>query len=338
MKVAFFDIDKQEKEIVLQNNLIKNPDIEPVFFEEKLSHKSLHEIKNFEAISVFISSDLDEKILKKLKNLKYIITRSTGYDNIDIDYCKKNDILVSNVPNYGENTVAEYAFALILNLSRKVYAGYNRIREKGDFSIKGLQGFDLKNKTIGIIGVGSIGRNVAKIAHGFEMNILLNDFNEDKKITKQYQAEYVSLDDLLVQSDIVTLHVPYLKSTHHLINKTNIKKIKKDAYLINTSRGAVIETDALVNALKNNQLAGAGLDVLEEEGVTKDEFGFLMTTKDQEHDLKTVVANHVLIDMDNVIVTPHNAFNTKGAWERIFDSTLKSLLGYIEGKPINLVN
>jgi D-lactate dehydrogenase len=132
--------------------------------------------------------------------------------------------------------------------------------------------------------------------------------------------------------------VPYLDSTHHLINKDNIKKMKKGSYLINTSRGAVVETDALVDALKEKRLAGAGLDVLEEEGITKDEFGFLMASDKDKHDLKTVVENHVLIDMENVIVTPHNAFNTKEAWERILTSTIKSFLQYKKGEPINLIN
>jgi D-lactate dehydrogenase len=336
MKVGFFGVDQQEKDFVLKRN--KDSEIEPVFFEESLDENNSEIAKPFKAISVFVGSELNKKALKKLNNLEYIVTRSTGFDHIDLKYCKKNNILVSNVPNYGEHTVAEYAFALILNISRRVYEGYNQIREEGDFSVKGLQGFDLKDKTIGIIGTGSIGRNVVKIANGFEMNILLSDVVEDKKFAKKYDAKYVDLDKLLSESDIVSLHVPYLKATHHLINKKNIKKMKEGAYLINTSRGAIVETEALVEAIKSNHLAGAGLDVLEEEGITRDEFGFLMASNKDEDDLKTVVENHILIDMDNVIVTPHNAFNTKEAWERILNTTVDSFINFKKGKPINLIN
>ncbi len=337
MRTAFFEADKEEKNFLSENKKIKETGLEPVFFEGPLDKDNLPKDRSFEAISVFVGSELDAETLGNFESLKFIATRSTGFDHIDLEYCKEEGIKVSNVPSYGEHTVAEYAFALILNLSRRVYEAYENVRDEGDWSVKGLQGFDLKGKTIGVVGTGNIGRNSVKIAHGFGMNILAADVKPDEEFAKEYGLKYVELDELLSKSDIVTLHVPYLESTHHLINKDNIKKMKKGAYLINTSRGPVVETEALVKTLQEKHLGGAGLDVLEEEGITKDEFGFLLAGGREEGDLKTVIANHVLVDMPNVIVTPHNAFNTRSAWERILSTTVDNLTSFVEGKPVNLV-
>lgn len=337
MKTAFFESDKEEKDFLSQNEKLKSSGVEPVFFEGFLNKDNIPGDKDFEALSVFVGSELDAETLGSFENLKFIATRSTGFDHIDLGYCKEKGIKVSNVPSYGENTVAEYAFALLLNLSRRIGEAYENVRDDGDWSVKGLQGFDLKGKTIGIVGTGNIGKNSVKIAHGFGMNILASDVRQDEELVRDYAVKYVDLDELLENSDIVTLHVPYLKSTHHLINGDNIRKMKEGAYLINTSRGPVVETEALVNALQEKRLGGAGLDVLEEEGITKDEFGFLLAKGETEGDLKTVIANHVLIDMPNVIVTPHNAFNTRSAWERILNTTVDNLVSFKEGKSVNLV-
>ncbi len=168
------------------------------------------------------------------------------------------------------------------------------------------------------------------------MNVLVCDVKPDEKLAEKLNFKYDEFENVLTKSDIVTLHVPYLKATHHLINAENIAKMKKGAYLINTSRGAVVETEALVGALKSGHLAGAGLDVLEEEGIMRDEFSFITKVDSKEHDLKAVLAGHVLIDMPNVIVTPHNAFNTKEALSRILNTTLDNIKSFIDGKPINL--
>jgi D-lactate dehydrogenase len=338
MKTAFFEIDEEEKKFLSENNKLEKEGIDSVFFEDPLNEENLPEEKDFEAISIFIGSKLTPEVLQNFKNLKLVVTSSTGFDHIDLGYCREHDIKVSNVPSYGEHTVAEYAFALILALSRRIYEAYENVRDEGDWSVKGIRGFDLKEKTIGIVGTGSIGRNSVKIARGFGMNVLAFDVNPDENFAKEQEIEYVEFEELLEKSDIVTLHVPYLESTHHLINENNIRKMKKGAYLINTSRGAVIETEALVHALQEKHLGGAGLDVLEEEGITKDEFGYLLAKKEGEENLKTVIANHVLIDMPNVIITPHNAFNTEGAWKRIFSTTVNNLISFNKGEPINLVS
>ena len=335
MKIAFFNLEEEEKKYI--ENKLGELFPETVFYDDVLDKDHIPSNADFEAASVFIDSTIDKEVLLKLPKLKFIATRSTGYDHIDLKSCEEKGVVVANVPAYGENTVAEYAFALILVLSRRIYEAYNQVRERGDFSVRGLQGFDLKGKTLGVIGVGNIGKHVIKIAKGFEMNVLACDVRPDEEFSKKLEFKYYELEKILAESDIVTLHVPYIKSTHHFINKDNIKLMKKGAYLINTSRGPVVETEALVKALKDGRLGGAGLDVLEEEGVTKDEFGYLLAESLGAHNLKTVIANHVLIDMPNVIVTPHNAFNTRGALNRILDVTAENIRSFIRGKAVNVV-
>jgi len=241
------------------------------------------------------------------------------------------------VPGYGDNTVAEFTFGLILNLTRKLYQSIDQIKETGSFSLTGLRGVDIKGKTIGIVGTGRIGREVVRIAKGFGMDILAYDPRPDAAFAQETRFSYVTLDELFSRSDIVSLHCPYNNDTHHLINKTNIGKIKKGAYLVNTARGPIVETEALVEALQKGILAGAGLDVLEEEGETKDELTILALGHPQQEELKTMLENHILMRMPNVLVSPHNAFNSKEALERILTMTLSNIKSYLSGKPENVV-
>lgn len=291
-----------------------------------------------EVLCVFVKSNVGPEEMDRFPKLKLIATRSTGFDHVDVAEAGKRDISVVNVPTYGESTVAEFTFALMLTLSRKVYDAYDRVRENGSFSQEGLRGFDLNGKTIGVIGTGNIGRHAIVIAKGFGMNVLAYDINRDEEFAKETGFEYVEFDDLLARSDIVTLHVPYNKHTHHLINSENISKLKKGAYLINTSRGGVVETEALIRALKDEILAGAGLDVLEEEGETmSDEVELLFDPHPEAETLKTLLANHYLIDHPRVVITPHNAFNTEGALRRILDTTAENIKSFSEGNPQNRV-
>jgi D-lactate dehydrogenase len=337
MKIAFFKLEQWEKEYITSKQKMNEADLEKVFFDQALDVDHVPTETNFEGISIFVDSRIGQAVLDKFPNLKFITTRSTGYDHIDIGECRKRGIVVSYVPAYGENTVAEYAFALLLALSRKIFDGYARLRETGSFNYNGLRGFDLKGKTLGVVGTGRIGRHVVKIAKGFDMEVVASDVHPDNNFARELGFSYIELEDLLAKSDIVTLHVPYMKATHHLINGGNIFNMKKGAYLINTSRGAVVDTSALVEALEQGHIAGAGLDVLEEEGAIKDELNFLVEGHPEEHSLKTILANHALIDHPNVIVTPHNAFNTGEALKRILDTTIENILGFINGKPKNLV-
>ncbi|MEK7587162.1 MAG: hydroxyacid dehydrogenase [Patescibacteria group bacterium] len=338
MKIGFFRYEAWEKNYVSSHPLATKFSGRFDFVDSVIDENHLPTSNDFEVISIFVDSKIDRAVLDYLPNLKLIATRSTGFDHIDLSLCKERGVVVTNVPGYGENTVAEYAFALILCLSRKIFQSYHQVRETGSFSLEGLRGFDLDGKTLGVIGTGRIGKHVIKMAKGFEMKVIAFDGHPDAKVAEELGFIYLSLPQVLAQSDIISLHVPYLPETHHLINQETIKKIKPGAYLINTSRGAVVETEALVSALQSGALGGAGLDVLEEEGLVKDELLSFVGQKLAGHDLKTVLGNHLLIDMPNVIVTPHNAFNTDEAMKRIIDTNLENITNFIAGQTKNLVN
>ena len=272
-----------------------------------------------------------------MPNLKCIATRSTGFDHVDLAAAAARGVSVSNVPSYGENTVAEFAFALLLTLSRKISQAYERVRETGSFSFEGLEGFDLYGKTLGVIGTGRIGKHSIRIGNGFGMKVLGFDAHPDPKLEKELNFTYDTLEGVLAKSDVVTLHVPYMKETHHLMNEKTFATIKQGAVLINTSRGAVVDTDAMVKALRSGKLGGAGLDVLEEEGIVKDEMKFLVEGHPNAENLKIALENHVLIDLPNVVVTPHNAFNTREGKERILNTTVENIAGFVQGKPVNVI-
>ncbi len=240
------------------------------------------------------------------------------------------------MPYYGENTVAEHTFALILNLTRKIHKAWERTRRL-DFSQAGLRGTDLRGKTLGVIGVGSIGKHVIRMANGFEMKIIAYDIFKNKRLAKELNFRYAGFDYLLKNSDIITLHCPYNSKTHHLINKNNINKIKKGALLINTARGALVETDALVKALDKSILSGAGLDVLEEECHVKEDHQVMSKNFPKKCDMHLILENHILAKKDNVIVTPHNAFNSVEALQRILGTTADNIKGFLKRKVVNEV-
>lgn len=333
MNISFFETEKWEEEYLKE----KLSGFELSFHSEKLLSENASIAANSEIISVFTDSKIGADILKKLPALKMIATRSTGFDHIDLKEAAQRKIVVSNVPTYGENTVAEHAFGLMLNLSRQIYKSIQSVKENG-FIPDGLRGFDLKGKTLGVVGAGHIGAHVIRIANGFEMTVLAYDAVQDKKLAKKLGFQYVSLEELLKNSNIITLHVPLNEHTKHLINSSNVGLIKRGAYLINTARGGVIETGALVKALEDGTLAGAGLDVLEEECDIKEERELLAKGFPDKCDVKTMLQNHILMERDNVIITPHNAFNSKEALERILETTVGNIKAFAEGKPANAVN
>ncbi len=332
MKIVFFEIEEWEKEH-LKNEL---KDFEVSFFTEKLTKENAGQVKDADIICGFIDSVVDEEILSQLPNIRMITTRSTGFDQINLEACKKRDITVCNVPHYGDNTVAEHTFALILDLSRKVHNSIEAVKKEG-FSVKGLVGFDLQGKTLGVIGTGRIGSHVIRIAKGFEMNVLAYDIYQDKKLAKKLGFHYATLEEVLKSADIISIHTPYNKDTHHLINLGNIGLIKKGAYLINTARGGIVETQALVIALDDGILAGAGLDVLEEEKFLREESQLLSQEFSTEYDVKTVLQDHILMERENVIITPHNAFNSREALLRILETTVENIQAFTKNKPINTV-
>ena len=290
-----------------------------------------------EIISVFVGSKIGAEMMDRFPNLKYIATRSTGFDHIDLEEAKKRGIQVSNVPAYGSQTVAEFAFALLLAVSRKIFPAYDQILEKGSFNKEGLRGFDLEGKTLGVLGTGKIGKHVIKIAKGFGMRVVAFDRHPDQDYAQKMNFEYADFDEVLVQADVLTLHLPYNPETHHILNEEAFEKMKKGVVIINTSRGGVIDTEALVEALKDGIVQGAGLDVLEAEIYMGNELDLLKDENSRDEDVNTVLNNQYLIENPNVIITPHNAFNTKEAIERIFDVTFENLVSFKNGEPINLV-
>ncbi len=288
-----------------------------------------------EVVSPFIYSKLTADVLATLPKLKLVTTRSTGFDHIDVAECARRGITVCNVPAYGENTVAEHTFALILALSRKVHEAFVRVRA-GNYSLDGLRGFDLKGKTIGVVGAGRIGLHVIRIARGFGMKVVAFDMKQDGFWAEVLGFEYAPMEELLSRSDIITLHAPYNKHTHHLINPGNIGKIKRGAVLINTARGGLVDTNALLQALDDGILAGAGLDVLEGEEAVLEESA-LLGDKTNPELLRRAIQNHVILKKPNVVFTPHNAFNSQEALQRILDTTAANIAAFAAGQPQNVV-
>jgi D-lactate dehydrogenase len=289
-------------------------------------------------LSVFITSTIGPQEMDRFPNLQAIVTRSTGFDHIDLAEAKKRGIVVSNVPTYGEHTVAEYAFAILLTLSRRTYESYDRVIRGGNFSPEGLRGFDLLGKKMGIVGTGNIGQHAIRMARGFGMDVIAFDVHEDPALAHRLGFMYVTFADLLAQSDVISLHAPYNLHTRHMINMTNVRSIKQGAYLINTARGGLVETRALVTALEEGILAGAGLDVLEEEGYMADDRELLTAEHPNVAQLQIVLANQYLIDHPRVLVMPHNAFNTQEAIERILTTTVQNIQAVAQGTPVNTVH
>lgn len=334
MKLLAFEIDISEKEY-LEKNLPNNLGQE--YYEDILSIKYLENKQDTTHLVVFVYSQVTAEVLDKLPNLQSVFTMSTGYDHIDLNACKSRGITVHSVPFYGENTVAEHTFALILALSRKLIASVERTKNF-DFNPAGLEGFDLNGKTLGIIGMGRIGTFVAKIAKGFSMQVLAYDAYPKENLAQEIGFEYVDFEQLLSNSDIVTLHTAYRPETHHIVNQETIRLMKKGSYLINTARGGLVETSAIIMALEEGILAGAGLDVLEEECFIKEEKELLSQAFLKTCDLQTVVQDHLLIQDNRVIVTPHNAFNSREAILRILETTVENIKSQLNGENLNLVN
>ncbi|MBI3895096.1 MAG: hydroxyacid dehydrogenase [Acidobacteria bacterium] len=331
MRIAFFEVHDWEIP-VLRNKLAEH---QIRFHSGKLDDADFSALQDVEILSVFIYSRVNARALEKLPRLRLIATRSTGFDHIDLVTCRGRSIEVANVPNYGENTVAEHTFALILALSRHIHKSYVRVSQ-GNFSREGLTGFDLKGKTIGVIGGGRIGLHVIKIARGFGMEVLVADARQDQFLAELMNFHYVPVEYLLAHSDIITLHIPYTKETHHFLNAERMATFRKGTLLINTARGGLVDTDALLAALDNGTLAGAGLDVLEGEEYISEEQEMLRSEHPAEV-LRGIVRDHILLRRENIVFTPHNAFNSREALQRILETTADNILGFLGGNPRNLV-
>ena len=328
MKIAFFETEKWENNYIKEK--LKKHQVK--FFEKPINKRNAKEIENFDAICVFVYSKVNKEILDGLKNLKFICTMSTGFDHIDIQECKRRKIVVANVPDYAENTVAEHTFALILSLSRKITESWDDFRE-GDFEVEDLRGFDLKNKTLGIIGVGRIGKRVVKMAKSFEMNVIAYDIFKDNKLSRELKFKYVNFDYLLINSDVISLHCPLTKKNEYMINSKTIEKMKRKPLFINTARGKLVDTCALVRAVRDKKIRGVGLDVLENEEEIKEEPEVLF--KKTMHRSKAAELEADLLKLKNVILTPHNAFNSEESLYRLMDETINNLKDFFFKGRIN---
>ena len=315
----------------------KLPQHKLVFLTKPLAAGDFAEFAAAEVVAPFIYTPIDQAAISALPNLKLIATRSTGFDHIDLAAAKIRGVTICNVPYYGENTVAEHTWALILALSRKIFQSYERT-ERGNFQIdQSLRGFDLAGKILGIIGCGHIGQHVVRIARAFAVKVLVFDPKANTELARELGFTYVSLDTLLKEADVITLHAALNDKTRHLLNADNMKLIKPGAVLVNTARGGLVDTQALVQALANGRLAGAGLDVLEEESNIREESQVLSPEFHKTVDYRNLVANHILQTRDDVIITPHNAFNSTEAVRRILDTTIDNIKAFLSGSPINLV-
>ncbi|PIQ83102.1 MAG: hydroxyacid dehydrogenase [Candidatus Omnitrophica bacterium CG11_big_fil_rev_8_21_14_0_20_64_10] len=328
VKAVFFETEPWEKRYLTR--ALKGTGVVPRFVREPLLPQTLAEARGAGILSVFIYSKLDRALIRKLKGVRLIVTRSTGFDHIDLAACRSAKIQTANVPFYGENTVAEHTFALILALSRNVHKAYVRT-VRGDFSLTGLQGFDLKGRTIGVVGTGRIGLHVIKMAKGFGMEVLAHDIRRDSFLSEVLDFRYVDLPELLAGSDIVSLHLPANPSTRHIMNRKIFAQMKRGALLINTARGSLVETNALVEALDDGIVGGAGLDVLEGEELVKEERQLLEKDFPKEK-LVTLLQNNILLHRDNVVITPHIAFDSREALERILETTAENIRGFLRGR------
>lgn len=331
MNIAFFELEEWEKK-VFEDSL---HDHSLTFFDSVLSEDLIGSLQETQVIVLFVNSQVSHDIIQRLPNLKFIATMSTGFDHIDLDAAREKGIVIANVPTYGEYTVAEHTFALILTISRKIFESQVKIKE-GIFSPEGLTGFDLNGKTIGVVGTGNIGSNVIRIAKGFGMNVIAYNRSVNEGLAQELGFVYKDLDSVLRESDIVTLHVPLTDETYHLINDQKFSIMKDGAIIINTSRGGVLDTTALLNAIENKKIQ-AGIDVLEEEPLLKEEKQ-LLTRKFNTDELQCVIEGHMLAMNPNVVMTPHNAFNSKEALRRIIDTTIENIIGYNSGDLKNTVN
>ena len=313
MKIALFSSKPYDEKYFNRENKF---DHEITYFSAHLNTQTLSLAKGYEAICVFVNDKITREMIATLaKNgTKYIALRCAGFNNIDIKACEEFQIKVCRVPAYSPYAVAEHTVALMLTLNRRIYRAYNRVKE-GNFALDGLLGFDVHGKTVGIIGTGKIGECYAKIMHGFGTRLLFFDPFENPKC--QELGEYTDLDTLFKESDIISLHCPLRPETHHLINDESIAKMKNKVMILNTSRGALIDTKALIKGLKGATIGSVGLDVYEEEAELF--FEDCSDTIIQDDDFMR------LTTFPNVIITGHQAFFTSTALTNIAETILQNL-------------
>ena len=317
--IAFFDTKSYDKESFLK---YAGEDLNIRFFENKLNKDTVSMAACCDAVCAFVNDSIDKTVIETLEKygVGLIAMRCAGYNNVDLK-AARGRIKVVRVPAYSPYSVAEHAIGMILLLNRKLHKAYIRTRDH-NFSLEGLTGFDLKEKTVGIIGTGKIGCTFADICKGFGMNII----GYDPYKNESFIGQYVSLDELLEKSDIISLHCPLTKENKHLINDKTVEKMKNGVFIINTSRGQLIDTQSIINGLKSGKVGAAGLDVYEEETA--------LFFEDYSEEVINDDVLSTLISMPNVLVTSHQAFLTKEALSAIAKTTVENIEDFFEGKEL----
>ncbi|AYZ73464.1 2-hydroxyacid dehydrogenase [Fusobacterium necrophorum] len=324
MRVLFFDAKAYDKENFDAYKGKYSFDIK--YLKVKLNEETVDFVKGYEIISIFVNDTVNPPVIDKLLEygVKLIVLRCAGYNNVDVNYINGRIKLV-RVPAYSPYSVAEYTASLIMTLNRKIHKAYLRTRE-GNFSINGLMGFDLHRKTIGVIGAGRIARIFIKIMRGFDARVIAYDPYPDESFAKELGYEYVDLETLYRQSDIISLHCPLTKENTHLINRDSMKKMKNGVMLVNTGRGRLIDTIDLIEALKEKKVGAAALDVYEEEA------GYFF-----EDMSSSIIEDDILgrlLSFNNVLLTSHQAYFTKEAFQDITITTLENIQSFLKGNEL----
>ncbi|MCE5338746.1 MAG: NAD(P)-binding domain-containing protein [Methanomicrobiaceae archaeon] len=333
-ELVFFGLDEHEQDVI-RRAFAGEGGYDIDLHAEPLTIENVSLAHGAEGIGVFVMSRVTREVIDRLPNLKMIAAMSTGFDHIDFVACRERNIAVCNVPHYGESTVAEFAFGLILALARRFRPTFSRV-DRGDFSRVGLQGMDLAGKTLGLIGTGRIGSHLARIAHAAEMEVIAYDLRPNPALTEDYGVRYMDLDDVLRQADVISLHVPHTKATHHLIDAERLRLVKNTALLVNTSRGGVVDIRAVAGALREGRLGGVALDTFEGEEVWIEE-EFAGAEEAPADELRDALASFGLLHSDKAILTPHNAFNTREAVDRILATSIENIRDFFAGTPQNIV-
>jgi len=323
-KIAFFDTKPYDKEYFNEINKTYHFDI--TYFRNHLTPENILLAKGFNIIIIFVNDLINEKMMKTLADfgIKLIALRSSGFNNIDLKSAL-GKIKIVRVPAYSPNAIAEHTVALMLSLNRKIHRAYFRTRD-ANFSLHGLLGFDMYGKTAGVIGTGRIGKALIKILKGFDMKVIAYDKYPDEKFAKEIQIDYLPLEEIFKQSDIISLNCPLTKETEYLINRDTIALMKKGVMIINTGRGKLIKTSDLIHALKSGKIGSAGLDVYEEES----KFFF----EDLSDRVLTDDILARLLTFNNVIITSHQGFFTREALYNIAQTTMQNIQDFIDNKPL----
>ncbi len=324
MKIAFFSTQPYDKTFFELHNLGFGLTIE--YYEATLNEKTVNLLGNVEAVCVFVNDQINRPVIQALagKGIKIIALRCAGFNNVDLEAAKEFDIKIVRVPAYSPYAVAEHAVAMIMTLNRKTHKAYNRVREQ-NFSLNGLLGFDLHGKTVGVVGTGNIGQVFCTIMNGFGCKVLAYDIHP-KEALISLGVQYVPLAEIFTQSDIISLHCPLNEHTRYLINDQSVQQMKKGVMLINTSRGALIDTRTAIQALKSRVIGSLGIDVYEQEEKL---FFRDLSEKIIQDDIITRLSS-----FPNVLITAHQGFFTHEALTQMALTTLSNITSYQKGEPL----